>query len=248
MDRPKTPSKRWITNPRTWVLLTVAVAIAIAVAVAMSAHTAGASYERVAAVQTPPPVTLSVVGLGPVMSLSSAQKDVSANFNLPTYLPPGVQLSEIRGAYKEVSIIFVSQNGTRLPGWNKGVMIISIERDNTTYVQPEPMSGGWVFPNCSYPTGPTPPVSTYTQGTRVYVSQPIVQSTCTDVSAGQWSSNVTYWEAVNISGHMGLAYNPNATGASKVQEIDWWSNGVHFSIMGVATEQSLVKIAQSMNT
>ena len=127
-------------------------------------------------------------------------------------------------------------------------MIISVKRDNTSYVPPQPASGGEAILDCSPINSSALTPTTYTRSNTVYVSPNPTMTSCTVVSATKWNDSVTYWEPVNVSGHAGVASNPNVPNMGTVSIVEWWAEGVHYSIMGTSTVNVLVDTAQSMDT
>src|SRR5207302_10756672 len=106
----------------------------------------------------------------------------------PNPLPHGLALAEIRGVPNYVNLIYLSSEFPALPDLDRGNMIVSIARDNTTYVPASGYSsGGSALISCDNLSRPT---------------------TCTTISQTTASMTQTAIMNVTVSGHPGLSFYP----------------------------------------
>lgn len=169
-----------------------------------------------------------VENFGPQISLDQARADLRLEFMLPNALPNGFSIEEIRGVPNSVSIVYSSPTIPIVPNWNRGSMIIIVARDNTTYYPASgPVQGGSEVISCNTTNKSAP---------------------CTTTSYTLWAGQQSFVENVLVSGHNGLALNPNVSPKDATSFITWWVSGVHYSILANIPVSSLLSIAQSMNS
>ena len=170
----------------------------------------------------------SIEDFGPLVSLSAARQLISFNFTVPTNLPDGLQLAQIRGGENLIYLIFSSPVLSNLPSWGNASMLEVIARDNTSY---------------EYSTS----VVTITQYCST-TTQPSVTASCSSTSNTESIPQTAGRTDVLVSGYQGWGYDPVAT-TGQPGFLTWWNsdNGLHYSLSVDLPLSTLVNIAGTLN-
>lgn len=167
--------------------------------------------------------------LGAAVSPSTAEQTIGVNFTYPTYLPAGSTLNSTRARPDAVAIVYDNPSLASIPGFGSGQIIIQILRDNTTYQAPLTLSG-------------SSQVTTSTVGMRI-----VQNGTTTTRSVPETVFSPDY-QTVTIAGNPGWGYNPVtfSNGDQDSGNLEWWFDGVHYTINAELPLSTLVSIANSM--
>jgi hypothetical protein len=126
-------------------------------------------------------------------------------------------------------LIYSDQNLSNLARFDTGAIIILITRDNTSYA-----SALSDIQHAAYNT--------------VVVNQGGRNTTLINNTASANGANEV--RAVDVSGHSALGNDPfDYSPAHHIDgSLQWWSNGIHFTVIANLPLSTLVQIAQSMQT
>jgi hypothetical protein len=163
--------------------------------------------------------------LGPPSTLQQARQSVGVNFSMPTLVPSGVKLVDIRSSNNTAALVYYGKGVPKIPFYDNATMLVLVLRGDGTSFSGVPTSAGQ--PQVSVTSGNTTTVA----NVPVYSEGPTLK-------------------AVTISGHQGWGTSPidlKWTGHNSGR-LDWWSNGVHYVILGDFPLDTLIATAQSMNT
>ncbi len=171
------------------------------------------------------PAPLSTAALGVTLELDDARTSIKLDFSLPTYLPEGSVLSEIRVRDgKSVALIYDNKDLPPIPQYVDEIeILILILRDETTF------EGSAVEPTIQVTVAVTDETGTTTMVENV-----------TGVGADR---QVT----VSVNGAHGRGYGPaDLAGFHDSGRVEWWDNGIHYEVLADIPLEQLLEIAESM--
>ena len=171
------------------------------------------------------PVPLSRGALGRISAIDDARSSIDLDFNLPTYVPKGSILSEIRVRDgKSVALVYDNENLRPIPQYVDDVeILILILRDETTFES-----------SAVEPTIQVTVAVTDETGTRTLVEN------VTGIGADR---QVT----LSVNGASGRGYGPaDLAGFHDSGRVEWWDNGIHCEVLADMPLEQLLRIAESM--
>lgn len=164
---------------------------------------------------------LFVDQLGGVSSLSQARQSIGSNFNLPSGLPSELTLVNIRTSPNLVALVYFSRSMPGISFYDNATLLVLLQRDNSSY---------------STAATNSPSAFLSQSGANSSVNIPVFTQTVKVIP-------------LTVSGHQGFGSNPTNFGSfSDTGRIEWWANGIHYTILGDLSVNTLLSIATSMNT
>ena len=171
------------------------------------------------------PGPFPVTDLGNITTLDQARQIIGVNFSSPTFSPTATTLSQVRAREGVAALIYENPSLPNLSTYGSGKVIVLILKDNSSYTDP----------------------STY--GVRTQTAVIVQNGSTTTVTSAITPLSPTY-ELVTVSGHHGWAFSPTtlSNGLHEDGRIEWWAGSVHYVILAELPADTLVQIAESMNT
>lgn len=166
---------------------------------------------------------ISIDALGQASTLDGIRRALGVDFGLPTSLPPGTMLREIRVGKSMAALVYDNPNLPKIPFYDKGVLVIVVLSDGTSFGAPE--------------TAADQPMLFITQ-----------DNSTTAADAQMFVEGIGRARTVTVAGNPGWGYDP---ADFKVYHdsgrLEWWSNGIHYIMHADLPLLTLIEIAESMN-
>jgi hypothetical protein len=214
-------------------LLGLAITLALVVSIGLISYSdSRASSSTVNRPGNPSPLGIAPIqvgGLGKSSTLDQVKAQLGLSFNAPENLPVGARLSQVRISADTAYLIYDDPALPKLQDYDTGQLIISIVRDDTSYARAL--------------------VDIQQAGVYVMEMTNSLDGTVTTITRTATGAGLDHLRQVTVSGHPALGIDPFEYAAGHADGLlQWWSGGVHYTIIADLPVTNLVQAAESMGT